>query len=78
VRFPLALSSSQPAPRVRSSFLVHGLWLVPFLVLAAPIVLSMWRKWTRSVWDNGHGLFVPFLVAFLAMRKDGEIGAWGC
>jgi exosortase len=57
---------------------------VPFLVLAAPIVLSMWHKWTRSVWDNGHGLFVPFLVAFLgvaALRHEAvkceEPSRWG-
>jgi exosortase len=44
----------------------------------------MWQKWTRSVWDNGHGLFVPFLVAFLAaaaLRREPveseEPSAWG-
>lgn len=70
--------------RVRSSALVHGVWVLPFLVLAAPIVLSMWHKWTRSIWDNGHGIFVPLLsgfLAYLALRRDPvkseEPSAWG-
>jgi len=63
---------------------VHGVWLLPFLVLAAPIVRSMWYKWTRSIWDNGHGLFVPVLsgfLAYIALRrepvKNEEPSAWG-
>src|SRR3990172_11060804 len=83
-RFPLALTPSQSVPRIRSSFLVHGTWLLPFLVMAAPIMLNMGRKWTRSIWDNGHGFFVPFLVTFLAYAalrrepvKDEEPSRWG-
>jgi len=52
--------------------------------MAAPIMLNMGRKWTRSIWDNGHGLFVPFLVTFLAYAalrrepvKDEEPSRWG-
>jgi exosortase len=44
---------------------LHVLWLAPFLVLSAPIVRAMWHGWTRSMWDNGHGMFVPFLVVGL-------------
>ncbi len=52
--------------------------------MAAPIVRNMWRQWTRSIWDNGHGLFVPLLVTFLAyvaLRREAvkseEPSRWG-
>ena len=41
---------------------------MPFLLLAAPIAASLWRMWTRSIWDNGHGVFVPPLMAYFAAR----------
>ena len=77
-------SSSTSALRVSGSPLIHGLWVVPFLVLATPIVLSMWNKWTRSIWENGHGMFVPFLAGVLGYYalqrcpvKSEEPSKWG-
>ena len=43
----------------------------------------MYLEWTRSVWSNEHGLFVPFAMAWLArnaLRGDtgpAESSAWG-
>jgi exosortase len=45
--------------------LVHALWLLPFAALFAPTVLFLYQRWTRSVWDNGHGFFVPLIVGYL-------------
>ena len=25
--------------------------------------------WTRSIWDNGHGVFIPFIVAWLVYEQ---------
>jgi exosortase len=53
-------------------------------LVAAPTFSFLWRKWTQSIWLNGHGLFVPLLVVFLgyyALRreptKSEEPSAWG-
>jgi exosortase len=53
-------------------------------LVAAPTLVFLFEKWTRSIWLNGHGLFVPLLVAFLgyyALRreptKSEEPSAWG-
>lgn len=78
------LATSQVAGRVRSPQLVHAVWIAAFLVLAAPTLAFLWEKWTRNIWYNGHGLLMPFILAFVgadALRRRGvtreEPSAWG-
>jgi exosortase len=39
---------------------------VELIVLFAPTVLWLIDRWTMSVWQNAHGMFVPPLAAWLA------------
>ena len=55
-----------------------------FLVLYAPTVAWLWERWTMSVWNNAHGLLIPFVVAYFAhqeltARRDlpTSSSAWG-
>jgi exosortase len=49
----------------------------------APTVRWMYLEWTSSVWVNQHGLFVPFAMAWLVVRRlrlehsPAEPSAWG-
>jgi exosortase len=53
------------------------------LAVFAPTLHWMYLEWTRSVWSNEHGIFVPFAMAWLARNAlRGETGpaessAWG-
>jgi exosortase len=53
------------------------------LAVFAPTLQWMYSEWTRSVWSNEHGIFVPFAMAWLArnaLRGDGgpaQASAWG-
>jgi exosortase len=53
------------------------------LAVFAPTVHWMYLEWTRSIWSNEHGLFVPFAMAWLAhnaLRRDhgpADGSAWG-
>ena len=53
------------------------------LAVFAPTLHWMYLEWTRSVWSNEHGIFVPFAMAWLArnaLRGDhgpAEASAWG-
>lgn len=78
------MASPQVAERVRSPHYVHVVWIVAFLVLAAPTLAFLWDKWTRNIWYNGHGLLMPLLLVFIgadALRrrsvKSEEPSAWG-
>jgi exosortase len=59
--------------------------LVVYGIIVAPTVHWLWQRWTMSIWHNGHGIFVPFLVAYLireSLRDDPANGeeassAWG-
>ena len=42
------------------------LWLIPFALAFAPTCQWLVGKWTESIFRNGHGIFVPFLMAYLA------------
>jgi exosortase len=51
---------------------------------AAPVGYFLAVAWTRSIWENGHGLFTPFVVVALAYRalrnepvKDEAPSLWG-
>ncbi len=39
------------------------------LVLYAPTVRWLFDRWTISVWQNAHGLFIPPLVAWLVRQE---------
>ena len=63
-----------------------ALWAVLLLFFAvfAPTLVWLYGEWTESIWRNGHGLFIPFIMFFLArsiLRRDtGEedvASAWG-
>jgi exosortase len=78
------LASTHVAARVRNPHLVHGLWIVAFLVLVAPTLVFLWEKWTRNIWYNGHGLLMPLILSFLgahALRRRSvayeEPSRWG-
>lgn len=50
----------------------------------APTGLWLYRQWTSSIWTNGHGLFTPLVMgylAYMALRRDRETGPesspWG-
>lgn len=49
------------APELVTAFV---LWLVVF----ASTGLFLYGQWTGSIWSNEHGIFVPFVVAFLGYR----------
>ncbi len=54
--------------------------LLPWLALIVVWLLAFWPtakwlywEWTRSVWANDHGIFMPFIVSYLAwtiLRDD--------
>jgi exosortase len=43
------------------------LWLAPFALAFAPTSAWLVSRWTDSIFRNGHGIFVPFLMAYLAL-----------
>ena len=47
-----------------------SLLVVLFLlgILFAPTLVWLYQKSTASIWTNGHGLFTPFIMAYLAHR----------
>jgi exosortase len=55
----------------------HAVWACLFAICAvfAPTVHWLWQRWTLSIWHNGHGLFIPFIVAYLVgqtLRNETE------
>ena len=40
--------------------------LIGFALVFGPTVVWLWHRWTISIWYNGHGMFVPLVVAYLA------------
>ena len=47
--------------------------LLIFCAVFAPALAWLYREWTESIWRNGHGLFIPFIMFFLArsiLRRD--------
>ena len=60
------------------------LWLAPFLLAFGPTFAWLYTHWTTSVYHNGHGIFVPFVMAYLAWEHlkldpdpEPKSSAWG-
>lgn len=76
--------ATRARPALRSLVLLHTSWVLMLLLLAAPTLVFLWQRWTRNIWYNGHGIFVPLLVGFLAYHalrrtpvKSEPPSAWG-
>jgi exosortase len=63
-----------------------SLWVAAALLLLvyAPTVRWLWHRWTMGVWYNGHGLFIPMVVAWAAWgalkpyrERPPASSAWG-
>ena len=55
--------------------LLRWAWLPVFLAAFAPTLVWLWERWTQSIWYNGHGIFMPFIVAYLTwdlLRQERE------
>ena len=63
---------TQPGAALRFAWprISLSLWacLAVFAVLLGPTLGFLYREWTDSIWRNGHGLFIPFIVAYLGYR----------
>jgi exosortase len=60
------------------------LWLALFALLFAPTAGWLWERWTDSVFRNGHGIFMPFVLAYLVREhlkqdtdSEARSSAWG-
>lgn len=69
---------------VSRTLALNAAWLALFVLAALPTLGFLWHHWTASVWHNGHGAFVPFIVGYLVWRtlreaghEDEEGSAWG-
>ncbi len=77
--------TSRTWPSPRSLVLSpHWLWLLPLAAAFAPTAAWLIDRWTVDIYYNGHGLFVPFVVAYLVrehLQRDPitqpEGSAWG-
>jgi len=64
---------------------VLGVALLVWLALFLPTLRWLYEQWTGSLWTNQHGIFVPFVVAYLVhetLQDDPapereEASAWG-
>lgn len=62
----------------------HAVWILLAILVFAPTIHWLWQRWTMSVWQNMHGMFVPFIVAYFIREQlrsdpivDAEQSAWG-
>src|SRR5208283_4735204 len=68
----------------RREWAAHTVWILLAILVFAPTIYWLWQRWTMSVWNNVHGLFIPFIVAYFireVLRSDqivdAEQSAWG-
>jgi len=52
------------------------IWLlavaVLYLALYGPTMAWLWHRWTLSVWQNGHGILIVLVVAWLIWEEVGR------
>src|SRR5271167_1509233 len=77
-----------PAGRQQHKFprgwAAHAVWIVLALLVFAPTIYWLCQRWTMSVWQNIHGMFIPFVVAYFIYEvlrsdqiADAEQSVWG-
>ncbi len=62
---------SQTAVEVGESHNRFLPWLFGALYLAVygPTLAWLWHRWTLSVWNNGHGILITLVVAYLVWQE---------
>ena len=78
---PAEVAPATRRPEVPASLLVATLL---FFAVFAPTFVFLYRDWTASIWQNGHGIFIPVLMALLIARilqsrppAPAAASAWG-
>lgn len=46
-----------------------GLVAVLFLAVYGPTMAWLWHRWTLSIWNNGHGILITLVVAWLVWEE---------
>jgi exosortase len=71
-----AVPQGQPTPDAsavavtpRASRLLYAAVLGGLVLVYAPTVLWLFQRWTISVWQHAHGLFIPPLVGWLVVQE---------
>ena len=81
-----AVSRPAPDPSRAAVRLPPSVWvtLAVFAAVFAPTLLWMYGQWTESIWEDGHGLFMPVITAYLALTilgrdigREREASPWG-
>lgn len=79
-----AVESADDEERVVLPPLLFWVVLLAFLTAFASTGLWLYRQWTSSIWNNGHGLFTPLIMGYLgymALRRERstapESSPWG-
>ena len=71
---PAAPASQEPLPGTAAMSLrpwwrtALALAALQLVVLYLPTLLWLWDRWTMSVWQNAHGVFIPPFVAYLVYK----------
>jgi exosortase len=81
---PITEPEPRAQPRPTATLVWLGVSLLLFAAVFAPTFAWLWERWTASIWQNAHGIFVPVVMIFLAHQilrreRDGaeESSAWG-
>jgi len=87
---PAAASLAKPSDTVASPrrgsapAWAHVVWILLAILVFAPTIYWLWQRWTMSIWQNVHGMFIPFIVGYFIFRvlrsdpvADVEQSAWG-
>jgi exosortase len=80
---PVPAPAESPPAFVKPPLL---LWinLLLFCIVFAPTARWLYQQWSAGIWHNAHGLFVPFVAAYLARsilrrhpRRGPDSSLWG-
>lgn len=66
---PHTLPSAAAQPVTRRQRALLWLALVELAILYAPTIAWLFDRWTMSVWQNAHGLFIPPVVAYFVYQE---------